>query len=89
LASTDVFSAAGGNSGTLDLSAISKITSKRRAFEPVFMAKTPKTRLCHFSVPTLVDTNDQQIGIDWRFTAEDARIKLKRLYPIVKVRKST
>lgn len=33
--------------------------------------------------------NDQQIGIDWRFTAEDARIKLKRLYPIVKVQKST
>ena len=29
--------------------------------------------------------NDQQKGIDWRFTAEDARIKLKRLYPIVKV----
>lgn len=33
--------------------------------------------------------NDQQIGIDWRFTAEDARIKLKRLYPIIKVQKST
>lgn len=33
--------------------------------------------------------NDQQIGIDWRFTAEDARIKLKRLYPIVKVQKSS
>jgi hypothetical protein len=33
--------------------------------------------------------NDQQIGIDWRFTAQDARIKLKRLYPIIKVQKST
>lgn len=27
--------------------------------------------------------------IDWRFTTADARIKLKRLYPIVKVQKST
>jgi len=33
--------------------------------------------------------NEEQIGIDWRFTTEDARIKLKRLYPIVKVQKST
>ena len=33
--------------------------------------------------------NDMQTGIDWRFTTEDARIKLKRLYPIVKVQKST
>ena len=23
----------------------------------------------------------KQIGVDWRFTTEDARIKLKRLYP--------
>jgi len=29
--------------------------------------------------------NEQQVGVDWRFTTEDARIKLKRLYPIVKV----
>ena len=29
--------------------------------------------------------NETQIGIDWRFTTEDARIKLKRLYPIVNV----
>ena len=29
--------------------------------------------------------NESQIGIDWRFTTEDARIKLKRLYPIVNV----
>jgi hypothetical protein len=25
--------------------------------------------------------NDNQKGVDWRFTTEDARIKLKRLYP--------
>lgn len=28
--------------------------------------------------------NQAQAGIDWRFTAADARIKLKHLYPSVK-----
>ncbi len=27
------------------------------------------------------DRNKKQIGVSWQFTAEDARIKLKRLYP--------
>ena len=27
------------------------------------------------------DRNARQKGVNWRFTAEDARIKLKRLYP--------
>lgn len=27
------------------------------------------------------DRNQKQIGVNWQFTAEDARIKLKRLYP--------
>jgi hypothetical protein len=27
--------------------------------------------------------NETQKGVDWQFTAEDARIKLKRLYPVV------
>jgi len=29
--------------------------------------------------------NQAQATIDWRFTTDDARIKLKRLYPVVKV----
>ena len=29
--------------------------------------------------------NAKQVGIDWRFTTDDARIKLKRLYPVVNV----
>ena len=33
--------------------------------------------------------NQAQITIDWRFTTDDARIKLKRLYPIVKVQESS
>ena len=27
------------------------------------------------------DRNDRKVGIDWRFTTADARIKLRRLYP--------
>ena len=33
--------------------------------------------------------NSKQVGIDWRFTTNDARIKLKRLYPVVNVQDST
>ncbi len=33
--------------------------------------------------------NTKQTGINWRFTTEDARIKLKRLYPVVNVQEST
>lgn len=29
------------------------------------------------------DRNDRTAGCDWRFTTADARIKLKRLYPVV------
>ena len=32
-------------------------------------------------VPWNTDRNAKQKGIDWQFTTEDARIKLKRLYP--------
>lgn len=33
--------------------------------------------------------NQRQTGIDWRFTTDDARFKLKRLYPIVNVQNLT
>ena len=33
--------------------------------------------------------NNAQVGVDWRFTTADARIKLKRLYPVVNVQKSS
>jgi hypothetical protein len=29
------------------------------------------------------DRNSNQKGVDWQFTTADARIKLKRLYPII------
>ncbi len=28
--------------------------------------------------------NDEQTGVDWQFTTDNARIKLKRLYPQIK-----
>lgn len=31
------------------------------------------------------ERNEKQPAIDWRFTTDDARIKLKRLYPVVNV----
>ena len=30
--------------------------------------------------------NTEQVGVDWQFTSDDARIKLKRLYPQIKVK---
>ena len=35
------------------------------------------------------DRNNVKVQIDWQFTTEDARIKLKRLYPVAIVKKST
>jgi hypothetical protein len=32
------------------------------------------------------ERNGNQIGVDWRFTTADARIKLRRLYPASRVR---
>ncbi len=35
--------------------------------------------------PWYVDRNKKQRGVDWQFTTEDARVKLKRLYPIINI----
>ena len=32
------------------------------------------------------ERNDTQIGVDWQFSIDDARVKLKRLYPIIKTK---
>ena len=34
-------------------------------------------------VPWERSRNDRQTGIDWRLTTADARIKLKKLYPVI------
>jgi len=31
-----------------------------------------------------LDRNRKQKGVDWQFSTDDARIKLRRLYPIIK-----
>lgn len=31
------------------------------------------------------DRNQRQIGVDWQFTTDDARVKLKRLYPKITI----
>jgi hypothetical protein len=36
-----------------------------------------------------VERNAAQVTIDWQFTAADARIKLKRLYPVIKEQNPT
>ena len=33
--------------------------------------------------PWSVERNDRAVGVNWRFTTNDARIKLRRLYPAV------
>lgn len=35
--------------------------------------------------PWYVDRNKRQRGVDWQFTTEDARVKLKRLYPVINI----
>ena len=35
--------------------------------------------------PWYTDWNNKQHGIDWQFTTNDARVKLKRLYPIINI----
>jgi hypothetical protein len=58
---------------------------------PVLRRQCLKSRIAAIeTVITQVDAwqdqrNQKQIGIYWPFTTEDAHIKLKRLYPIVKV----
>jgi hypothetical protein len=32
------------------------------------------------------ERNAKQVGVDWHFTTDDARIKLKNLYPNIKTR---
>ncbi|TRZ51700.1 IS630 family transposase, partial [bacterium] len=34
------------------------------------------------------ERNDVKVQIDWQFTTDDARIKLKRLYPVLIVKYS-
>lgn len=35
--------------------------------------------------PWAISRNEKQRGIDWQFSSEDARVKLKHLYPIINI----
>ena len=35
--------------------------------------------------PWYLNRNRKQRGVDWHFTADDARVKLKRLYPVINI----
>jgi hypothetical protein len=42
-----------------------------------------REQLAERIVPWERSRNDKKTGIDWRFTTADARIKLKKLYPVI------
>jgi hypothetical protein len=47
------------------------------------------TTVCEKVAAWVNQRNSKHVGINWRFTTADARIKLKRLYPVINVQKST
>ena len=66
------------NIAEIELSALSvQCLGDRRI--PSIMALNEQLSAWHIS------RNNSQVGVDWHFTASDARIKLKRLYPIVEM----
>ena len=64
--------------GWLDMAEIELSILSRQCMNDYFESrKQLKERI----VPWERSRNDRQVGINWRFTTADARIKLKRLYP--------
>ena len=62
----------------LDMAEIELSILSRQCMKDYFESrKQLKERI----VPWERSRNDRQVGINWRFTTADARIKLKRLYP--------
>ena len=35
--------------------------------------------------PWYVERNKKQLGVNWQFTADDARVKLMHLYPVINI----
>lgn len=61
------------NIAEIELSVLSKQCLNRRVGELRFLKKEVKS--------WVIERNQKQKGVDWQFTAKDARIKLKSLYP--------
>jgi hypothetical protein len=69
------------NTAECELSVLSRQCVSRRIAD--------KQTLCREIAAWEAKRNQAQVGVDWQFTAADARIKLKRLYPVVKEQNST
>jgi hypothetical protein len=69
------------NMAECELSVLSRQCLNRRIAD--------KQTLCREIAAWEAKRNQAQVGVDWQFTAADARIKLKRLYPVVKEQNST
>ena len=61
------------NMAEIELSALTQQCLNRRIPDIETLRKETRTWECR--------RNQKQKGVDWQFTTEDARIKLKRLYP--------
>ncbi len=60
------------------------ISRKKRETPPVPPKVTGDVE-AHLFHPWYTDRNRKQKGVNWQFTADDARIKLKRLYLIINI----
>ena len=60
----------------VELSALSKQCLGKRRIDNL-EDLNPELKLWH------TDRNRKQKGVDWQFTSEDARVKLKHLYPLL------
>ena len=63
------------NMAEIELSVLSRQCTNRRIPD--------KQTLAHEIAAWQTQRNEIEAKVDWRFTNEDARIKLKRLYPIL------
>ena len=63
------------NMAEIELSVLS-----RQGLDDYFDSREP---LAARIAPWERSRNDKKTGLDWRFTTADARIKLKKLYPVI------
>lgn len=65
-----------GNIAEIELSALGRQCLGTRRIPDIAILKKEL-------MPWYTNRNDKQRGVDWQFSVDDARIKLKHLYPIV------
>ena len=63
---------------------VALIPSERSYLEQLTKkGKTAAYKMNHARILLKADINQKSCSVNWRFTTEDARIKLKRLYPSI------